>query len=217
MFVVLQWADLGDLQSLIRAYKRSSRVLTPLAALGLTLHIAQALEHLHTHRVIHRDVKGLNVILCTPDATAVGVESSGHAVAVPIVWPSTSHSSGLDQHQANGKWARAGRPPKASLLPRQRQLQAAASGTMMHSSDRTDPDRDPDPDLSTAPVQVIARLADLGVSRPLGEETAMARTFFGTPLFVSPELCLGRPYDSSTDIWSLGVLLHEMLTGSPPF
>ena len=39
----------------------------------------------------------------------------------------------------------------------------------------------------------------------------------GTPLFMAPEVLLGDKYDHSADVWSLGCLFYEMLTGYPPF
>lgn len=61
------------------------------------------------------------------------------------------------------------------------------------------------------------KIGDLGVSRQLSEQTMMVETFYGTPLYLSPELVENRAYNEKTDIWSLGVLLYELCALQPPF
>jgi len=39
----------------------------------------------------------------------------------------------------------------------------------------------------------------------------------GTPYYISPEIVEGQPYSFKTDIWSLGVILYEMIALKPPF
>lgn len=39
----------------------------------------------------------------------------------------------------------------------------------------------------------------------------------GTPYYLSPELCEGKPYNEKSDIWALGVVVYEMCTGTYPF
>jgi len=62
------------------------------------------------------------------------------------------------------------------------------------------------------------KLADFGVAR-LSEGTRMTRsgTQVGTPYYMAPEAWEGKPLDVQADIWSLGVVYFEMLTGEVPF
>ncbi|CEL95631.1 unnamed protein product [Vitrella brassicaformis CCMP3155] len=63
----------------------------------------------------------------------------------------------------------------------------------------------------------LVKVGDLGVGRRLSDETLMLQSFYGTPRYLSPEMIQGRPYTASTDMWSLGVVLYELLTLNPPF
>lgn len=42
-------------------------------------------------------------------------------------------------------------------------------------------------------------------------------TFCGTPLYISPELLAGDGYDQQVDVWALGIMSYEFLTGRIPF
>jgi serine/threonine protein kinase len=44
-----------------------------------------------------------------------------------------------------------------------------------------------------------------------------ARTQIGTPYYLSPEICESKPYGRKSDVWSLGVILFELLTLEMPF
>lgn len=60
----------------------------------------------------------------------------------------------------------------------------------------------------------IAKIADTEG----GEQLHLTQTgeVFGSPLYMSPEQCSGDPVDQRTDIYSLGCVYFEMLTGTPP-
>lgn len=67
------------------------------------------------------------------------------------------------------------------------------------------------PDLSV-------KLIDFGLAQKAGQPQEMiGGSAFGTAAYLSPEQACGEPVDASTDVYSLGCVVYEMLTGQPPF
>jgi len=60
-------------------------------------------------------------------------------------------------------------------------------------------------------------LTDFGVATTLNDSSALCATFVGTYLYMSPERFHGEKYSYPVDIWSVGLILHEMLTGHYPW
>ncbi len=65
------------------------------------------------------------------------------------------------------------------------------------------------------------KLLDFGIAKLLSDNAAGVKTRtgapIGTPYYMSPEQCRGKDVDHRTDIYSFGIMVHEMLTGQLPF
>ena len=61
-------------------------------------------------------------------------------------------------------------------------------------------------------------LSDFGIAKRLGsDDITLSGSTIGSPHYLSPEQARGRPVDARADIYSLGIMLYEMLTGRKPY
>lgn len=63
------------------------------------------------------------------------------------------------------------------------------------------------------------KVADFGIAQTCEHEDKLTGTgeFVGTPGYLSPEVCTGKPVDQRSDIFALGIVFYEMLAGKVPF
>jgi serine/threonine protein kinase len=81
-------------------------------------------------------------------------------------------------------------------------------------------------DLKPANVMLLdahlAKICDFGIARIIGSTAGQLNltatgSVLGTPTYMAPEQIEGHPVDGRTDLYALGCVLHELLTGRPPF
>jgi serine/threonine protein kinase len=100
--------------------------------------------------------------------------------------------------------------------------QAAAALDYAHAHSVIHRDLKPDNFLLHADGRLI--LADFGIARILQDENDPQDTnltgtgmLLGTPLYMAPEMISGQPVDHHADIYALGIILYQMLSGTVPF
>jgi serine/threonine protein kinase len=131
------------------------------------------------------------------------------------------HAEGgdLDSYLARRASNNEGPPPTSVLVSWMYQLCRA----LQHCHDNRIMHRDIKPSnifLNADATQLL--LGDFGTAKAFSGSVAVANTFVGSPVWVSPEVLSGTPYSFMSDVWSLGCVFYEMIAlrkafGAPHF
>ncbi|XP_043713109.1 serine/threonine-protein kinase ATG1c-like isoform X2 [Telopea speciosissima] len=70
--------------------------------------------------------------------------------------------------------------------------------------------------LSTNDKHSVLKIADFGFARSL-QPRGLAETLCGSPLYMAPEIMQFQKYDAKADLWSVGAILFQLVTGKTPF
>ncbi|XP_034546944.1 serine/threonine-protein kinase ULK1a [Notolabrus celidotus] len=68
----------------------------------------------------------------------------------------------------------------------------------------------------SSPTNKCIKIADFGFARHLQTNT-MAATLCGSPMYMAPEVIMSQTYDAKADLWSIGTIVYQCLTGKAPF
>ena len=198
IFMVMELVDGEPLSELAR------RGIAPAEALRLVADAAEALATAHEREILHRDIKGDNLMRTRDGRIKVLDFGLAKLRAQPDLLqeaPSAS-ASGSGGGAVHGV---------ADL--------AAVAETLDSSSRSGGPSTPPtNPDAlrelhAAEPAHPFPPLSSPSSS----ESLTMAGALIGTPVYMAPEQTDGTPGDPQSEVWSLGVVLYELLTGKRPF
>lgn len=177
----------------------SHRAGDPTFVLPVLEQISDALSVIHAHGIIHRDIKPSNILVCDHDGS-------------PRVKLADFGISSLSGAAAAG---RASHPPPAPGAPGYDSSTTLVSSAP-HESDAEVPRTEP---VELANAGGPSTLHDVILPGDLSMSgLTLPGVFLGTPLYMAPELALdGRKATPAVDMFSLGIVACELLTGHHPF
>src|SRR5204862_1574922 len=98
-----------------------------------------------------------------------------------------------------------------------RELAAQAARGLAHAHEAGLVHRDVKPQNLIVRRDGTVKIADFGIARAAETTITQAGTVLGTAAYLAPEQALGEEVTAAADVYSLGAVLYELLTGRPPF
>ncbi|CAB3242832.1 unnamed protein product [Arctia plantaginis] len=227
VMISMEYASSGNLAEYM--YKRSPKLLQQQEILFYYCQVLLGVDYIHSKNIIHRDLKAENILLTGKCGVVVKIGDFGISkmLARPQVarsslrkecgWTHTpqekadlfAHTSTVltpnqvgDTNTETEVEAVPAQPLQISLPPfpvSEKELCKIIQGLKVKKASGYD--------LIT--MEILKELP-----RKAAKKTS---TVIGTPYYLAPELCEGKPYDNKSDVWALGCLLYEMCTHKRAF
>jgi NIMA (never in mitosis gene a)-related kinase 8 len=180
LMIVMEFAEGGTIFEYLQS--RES-LLEEEEILNLFVQMVLSLQQVHSHNILHRDLKTQNIML-----------DARHRVraCVLLVWRASAEGLPLVSLRCWLKCA----PTRSLVLSKAMQYNSLTTSSIVW------PHR--------SRMQIV-KIGDFGISKVLSSKSK-ANTVVGTPCYISPELCEGKPYNQKSDIWALGCVLYELCT-----
>jgi formylglycine-generating enzyme required for sulfatase activity len=192
-----------------RALHQLERPMPSRKVLDIALDLTRGLAAAHRRGVLHRDIKPANAIL-TDDGRAklldfgLAMIMDGNR-AVRAAAPADAANSA---HPRNGPTSPNDTPSIAGLTPARhravRPTTPSAPLSLDHDANASRTD--------SMPAGVVDASSDFTAS-----QSGMDPYMVGTPMYMAPEVWRGEPATRRSDLYSLGILLYELLAGAAPF
>ncbi|HTL60372.1 MAG TPA: serine/threonine-protein kinase [Nitrospira sp.] len=109
------------------------------------------------------------------------------------------------------------RKPNLMALPDVAQTLASVADTLDYAHQQGVVHRDIKPANIMITKDRLVKVMDFGIAKMASSSKTQTDVVLGTPTYMSPEQIAGKKVDGRSDVFSLGVVLFELLTGQPPF
>lgn len=207
-------------------------------AVDILEQVCAAVHEAHQQGVVHRDLKpdniwlepnglgGYRVKVLDFGIAKLAETSSPNTELIPPLKPQPSANDEAStlvlSPEAATAIASAGAQPPAKTMPAPaKDLEAATLIQTSNANEAAQDKRD-----NNEPTQLFqkarttgagARLTAVPSSTAASSGLTRVGAILGTPLYMSPEQCRGERLDARSDVYSIGIIAYQMLTGSPPF